>query len=108
MGPPGAKAEQELKIQVQNQPYECIKLVVFAFTSDPDWIRTNDLLLRRQLLYPTELPDQKFIYFHLTEPKIFPPEAECSIQLSYRTKILFISTSPNQGSFRPKRNALSN
>jgi hypothetical protein len=24
---------------------------------DPDWIRTNDLLLRRQLLYPTELPD---------------------------------------------------
>ena len=25
---------------------------------DPDWIRTNDLLLRRQLLYPAELPDQ--------------------------------------------------
>jgi hypothetical protein len=23
---------------------------------EPDWIRTNDLLLRRQLLYPTELP----------------------------------------------------
>ena len=27
---------------------------------DPDWIRTNDLLLRRQLLYPTELPDRIF------------------------------------------------
>ena len=25
---------------------------------DPDWIQTNDLLLRRQLLYSTELPDQ--------------------------------------------------
>lgn len=24
---------------------------------DPDWIKTNDLLLRRQLLYSTELPD---------------------------------------------------
>ena len=24
---------------------------------DSDWIRTNDLLLRRQLLYPTELPN---------------------------------------------------
>ena len=24
--------------------------------SDPDWIQTNDLLLRRQLLYSTELP----------------------------------------------------
>ncbi len=24
--------------------------------SEPDWIRTNDLLLRRQLLYPAELP----------------------------------------------------
>jgi len=26
--------------------------------SDPDWIQTNDLLLRRQLLYSAELPDQ--------------------------------------------------
>ncbi len=26
-------------------------------TCDPDWIQTNDLLLRRQLLYSTELPD---------------------------------------------------
>ncbi len=25
--------------------------------SDSDWIRTNDLLLRRQLLYPAELPN---------------------------------------------------
>jgi hypothetical protein len=25
---------------------------------EPDWIRTNGLLLRRQLLYPTELPVQ--------------------------------------------------
>jgi hypothetical protein len=28
--------------------------------SDPDWIQTNDLLLRRQLLYSTELPDRQF------------------------------------------------
>lgn len=28
--------------------------------SDPDWIRTNDLLLRRQLLYPAELPSHLF------------------------------------------------
>jgi hypothetical protein len=27
---------------------------------EPDWIRTNGLLLRRQLLYPTELPVRKF------------------------------------------------
>jgi hypothetical protein len=26
---------------------------------DPDWIQTNDLLLRRQLLYSTELPGHK-------------------------------------------------
>jgi hypothetical protein len=26
---------------------------------DSDWIRTNDLLLRRQLLYPAELPNQE-------------------------------------------------
>ncbi len=28
-------------------------------SSDPDWSRTNGLLLRRQLLYPTELRDLK-------------------------------------------------
>ena len=28
-----------------------------AGTSDPDWTQTNDLLLRRQLLYSAELPD---------------------------------------------------
>ena len=27
------------------------------FYGDSDWIRTNDLLLRRQLLYPAELPN---------------------------------------------------
>jgi hypothetical protein len=26
-------------------------------SSDPDWIQTSDLLLRRQLLYSAELPD---------------------------------------------------
>ncbi len=29
------------------------------FFSDPDWIQTNDLLLRRQLLYSAELPGRK-------------------------------------------------
>jgi hypothetical protein len=28
-----------------------------ALFCDPDWIQTNDLLLRRQLLYSAELPD---------------------------------------------------
>jgi hypothetical protein len=28
--------------------------------SDPDWIQTNDLLLRRQLLYSTELPGRNW------------------------------------------------
>ena len=32
----------------------------FTSVSDPDWIQTNDLLLRRQLLYSTELPDHFF------------------------------------------------
>jgi hypothetical protein len=33
---------------------------------EPDWIRTNDLLLRRQLLYPAELPIHflKFPYIY--------------------------------------------
>ena len=34
--------------------------ITFLNLCDPDWIRTNDLLLRRQLLYPTELPDHFF------------------------------------------------
>jgi hypothetical protein len=33
------------------------KYIIKELSCDPDWIRTNDLLLRRQLLYPTELPD---------------------------------------------------
>jgi|SanBayMetagenome_1026888.scaffolds.fasta_scaffold01901_2 hypothetical protein len=39
--------------------------------SDPDWIRTNDLQLRRLPLYPAELRDQwinegaKIIFFSL-------------------------------------------
>jgi hypothetical protein len=49
--------------------------------SDSDWIRTNDLLLRRQLLYPTELRNQnifnqrtihfdvKCIIIHVTSKK---------------------------------------
>lgn len=37
------------------------KLIYQEKRSDPDWIRTNDLLLRRQLLYPAELRDQKRI-----------------------------------------------
>ena len=34
----------------------------FSSVRDPDWIRTNDLLLRRQLLYPAELPDHIFAH----------------------------------------------
>jgi hypothetical protein len=32
--------------------------VILVNNSDPVWIRTKDLLLRRQLLYPAELQDQ--------------------------------------------------
>jgi hypothetical protein len=37
----------------------------YHFTNfcDPGWIRTSDLLLRRQLLYPAELRDQASILF---------------------------------------------
>ncbi len=35
--------------------------VKVRITCDPDWIQTNDLLLRRQLLYSTELPDHLLI-----------------------------------------------
>ena|GEM_PF-5875449 len=31
---------------------------------DLDWIRTNGLLLRRQLLYPAELPSQLFYFLN--------------------------------------------
>jgi protein-L-isoaspartate(D-aspartate) O-methyltransferase len=44
-----------MTIKVQNK-----KSARSAGLCDPDWIRTNDLLLRRQLLYPTELPDPFF------------------------------------------------
>jgi hypothetical protein len=42
---------------------------------EPDWIRTNGLLLRRQLLYPTELPVRncaKIMYFSLSFTLILP------------------------------------
>lgn len=42
------------------QKLKSLKVAVVAnfrlSTCDPDWIQTNDLLLRRQLLYSTELP----------------------------------------------------
>ena len=43
-----------------------------AETSDSDWIRTNDLLLRRQLLYPAELPNRwaqryKIFFLHFKD-----------------------------------------
>lgn len=42
------------------KPKKMGQVVCLVPRGDPDWIRTNDLLLRRQLLYPTELPDQKY------------------------------------------------
>ncbi len=44
-----------------------------VFCCDPDWIRTNGLLLRRQLLYPAELPDQYSLF-----------SVRCSILTTYR------------------------
>ena len=32
-----------------------------TFCCDPDGIRTHDRLLRRQMLYPAELPDRPFV-----------------------------------------------
>src|SRR5437764_448902 len=43
--------------------------------SDPYWIQTSDLLLRRQLLYSTELPDQ----ITFSNPVTFPTQTSgCS------------------------------
>gem|GEM_PF-6882672 len=46
------------------------------YKSDPYWIRTNDLLLRRQLLYPAELRDLfeggKYRLLIALEPMTFP------------------------------------
>ena len=42
---------------------------------EPDWIRTNGLLLRRQLLYPTELPVQfraKIMYLREERKLLLP------------------------------------
>lgn len=35
---------------------------------DPDWTRTSDLLLRRQLLYPAELRDHFNFIFSFAVP----------------------------------------
>ena len=40
---------------------DLVSAVMMKTPNAPDWIRTNDLLLRRQLLYPTELQVQNFI-----------------------------------------------
>ena len=57
----------------------------YSLKSDPVWIRTKDLLLRRQLLYPAELRDLISISMSPTEPKTFPMlRSGCSIQLLVR------------------------
>jgi hypothetical protein len=44
------------------------------FSSDPDWIRTSDLLLRRQLLYPAELRNHYSFYNYWAAKVINMPE----------------------------------
>jgi hypothetical protein len=51
---------------------------------EPDWIRTNGLLLRRQLLYPTELPVQ-------FRAKIMYLREERKLLLAETVNIFFIS-----------------
>ena len=36
------------------------QIFLSAISGDPDAIRTRDRLLRRQMLYPAELPDHRF------------------------------------------------
>ena len=43
---------------LRNKKAATLSVSGLIFSCEPDWIRTNDLLLRRQLLYPTELPVQ--------------------------------------------------
>ena len=62
--------------------------------SDPDWIQTNDLLLRRQLLYSTELPGRNIILSNHDLP-------EFDVRMVYSTKprglITWLGLPPNQG-----------
>jgi hypothetical protein len=44
-------ADRDALVMGTKKPRQCVVIL-----REPDWIRTNDLLLRRQLLYPTELP----------------------------------------------------
>ena len=44
----------------------------------PDWIRTNDLLLRKQTLYPTELRARVWIFQQIAS---YPPEMKMNITL---------------------------
>ncbi len=53
----------------------------------PDWIRTNDLLLRKQTLYPTELRAHVWI-FQTKNRSHYPPEMKMNIALS-ATLILY-------------------
>jgi hypothetical protein len=43
--------------------------------SDPDWIQTNDLLLRRQLLYSAELPGRNI-----------PPALQADLEMAAKIK----------------------
>jgi hypothetical protein len=43
---------------MKNKKGSSKSLKPFTVLGDPDWIQTNDLLLRRQLLYSAELPDR--------------------------------------------------
>jgi hypothetical protein len=53
---------QKNRFQVSSETLACI-------ACEPDWIRTNDLLLRRQLLYPTELPVRFRAKIMILKPK---------------------------------------
>jgi hypothetical protein len=76
----------------------------YSLKSDPVWIRTKDLLLRRQLLYPAELRDLISISMSPTEPKTYCLEGSCSIQLLVRRSnrrrelrdLISISMSPTE------------
>ena len=48
-----------------------INSVRLSFSSDPDVIRTHDLLLRRQLLYPAELRNRNIPILGIAKVTIF-------------------------------------
>ncbi len=56
---------------IKTKDTHSINSVSVLFSSDPDVIRTHDLLLRRQLLYPAELRNRNIPILEVAKVTIF-------------------------------------